>query len=235
MVLLAITWGLIGGLLGLSSFILIPWVLALLGGVEFRDRVGRYYIKQMMTVLGDATLTAREQGGVALASVSFDAEYSADKVSVDGETGHIKDTMNLKSRLAGKSFGISCGPEYVSPLMAEFAARASDSKHDGRVGMTDGGARLDFEIPPTPQIPSLRGTHRIFDGDVKRRYGTLSNSWAEKSQEKFGQRVSLGQTLLLMAAFAVGSGMAVLAIRYGGGGGGGGVTVPIQIAAGVGA
>jgi len=32
-----------------------------------------------------------------------------------------------------------------------------------------------------------------------------------------------------MAAFAVGSGMAVLAIRYGGGGGGGGVEVPIQI------
>jgi len=140
----------------------------MLGGVEFRDRVGRYYIKQMMTVLGDATLTAREQGGVALASVSFDAEYSGDKVSVDGET--------------------SCGPEYISPLMAEFAARASDSKHDGRVGMTDGGARLDFEIPSAPQIPSLRGTHRIFDGDVKRRYGVLSNSWAEKSQENNASR-----------------------------------------------
>ncbi len=97
---------------------------------------------------------------------------------------------------------------------------------------TDGGARLDFEIPATPTVPELRGAHRMLDGDARRRFGVLAESWAEKSQEKFGKRVSLGQTLVLMAAFAVGSGMALLAIRYGTGGGGGGVEVPIQIAIG---
>ena len=235
--LLAITWGLIGLLLGASAFILVPWTLAFLGGVDVRDRVGRYYINQLTTVLGDAALVAREQGGVALASVSFDPEFSADRVSVGGKAGHLKDTLNAKSRLAGKPFGIGLEShgEYITPLMAEFAEYASDARHDGRIGMADGGVRLDFEIPETPTIPELRGAHRILDGDARRRFGVLAESWAEKSQEKFGKRVSLGQTLLLMAAFAVGSGMAILAMKYGAGGGGGTVEVPIQIAAGVGA
>jgi len=237
--LLAITWGLVGGILGVSSFVLVPWALAFLGGVEMRDRVGRYYISQMMTVLGDATMTVREQGGVAIASVSFDPDFAADKVTIGGETGHVADTLNVKSRLANKPFGLSLGPEYISPLFAEFAEYASDAKAESRVGLvSDGGVRLDFEIPETPTIPDLRGTYRIFDGDAERRFGTLSKSWAVKSQEKFGKRISLGQTLVLMGAFAVGSGMAILTMKYGTGGGGGGVSVPIQVgltAAGVGA
>lgn len=232
--ILALVWGVVGGLVGLSSFIVVPWVLALLGGVELRERVGRYFVRQMMVVLGDAALFAREQGGLALSAVSFDPEFSADRASVGGKDGHIADDLNLKSRLAGKPFGISLEshPVYVSPVFAEFAANAADAKEAGRLGpVADGGVRLDFEIPKTPTIPDLRGTHRILDGDARRRFGVLAESWAEKSQEKFGKRVSLGQTLLLVGAFAVGSGMATLAIRYGGGGSGGGsVEVPIQIA-----
>jgi len=232
--LLAITWGLVGLLMGAAAFILVPWTLAFLGGVDVRDRVGRFYINQMMTVLGDAALVAREQGGVALSAVNFDPEFSADSVTVGGKEGHLSDDLNLKSRLAGKSFGLGLEshPVYISPLIAEFAEYASDAKHEGRLAVrADGGARLDFEIPATPTVPDLRGAYQILDGDARRRFGVLAESWAEKSQEKFGQRISLGQTIILMAAFAVGSGMAILTIRYGtGGGGGGGVEVPIQIA-----
>ena len=231
--LLAITWLLIGLLLGAVSFVLVPWTLAFIGGVEFRDRVGRYFIDQMMTVMGDAALIAREQGGLALASVSFDAEFGADRTSVAGAAGHLADDLNLKSRLAGKPFGLGLEshPVYISPLFAEFAARASDAVHSDRIEVrSDGGARLDFEIPETPPIPELRGAHRILDGDAGFRYGQLGESWAKKSQEKFGKRVSLGQTLILMAAFAVGSGMAILGLRYAGDeAGSGGVEVPIQI------
>ena len=238
--LLAITWGLVGLLIGTSAFILVPWTLAFLGGVDVRDRVGRYYISQMMTVLGDAALVAREQGGVALSAVSFDPEFSADRVTVGGKAGHLADELNLKSRLAGKPFGIGLEshPVYISPLFAEFAAHASDALHEGRLDVrADGGARLDFEIPEVPTVPDLRGAHRILDGDARRRFGVLAESWSQKSQEKFGKRVSLGQSLMLMAAFAIGSGMAILAMKYGPGGGGSGtVEVPIQIArVGVGA
>jgi hypothetical protein len=237
--ILALTWGLVGLLLGASAFVLVPWALAFLGGVAVRDRVGRYYISQMMTVLGDAALVAREQGGVALSGVSFDPEFSADKVTVGGKEGHLADSLNVKSRLAGKQFGVGLEShaEYITPAYAEFAEAAADAWHNDRIGITDGGGRVDIEIPATPTVPDLRGTHRVFAGDARRRFGVLAESWAQKSQEKFGQRISLGQTIILMAAFAVGSGMAILAIKYGtGGGGGGGVEVPIQIArVGVGA
>jgi len=238
MVLLILTWALIGLILGATSYILVPWALAILGGVAMRDRVGRYFIKQMMVVLGDAALIAREQGGLALAGVSFDSEFSADRVTVAGKDGHLSDDLNLKSRLAGKAFGLGLEshPVYISPLFAEFAERASDAVHRDRIGVrADGGARLDFEIAPTAVIPDLRGTHRILDGDARRRFGVLAESWAKKSQEKFGRRISIGQTLILIGAFGVGSGMAILAMRYGGGGGGGGggTTLPIHLALGV--
>jgi hypothetical protein len=214
----------------------VPWALALLGGVELRDRVGRYFIKQMMVVIGDAALIAREQGGVALAKASFDSEFSADRVTVAGKDGHLSDDLNLKSRLAGKPFGIGLEshPVYICPLFAEFAERASDAVHDGRIGVqTDGGARLDFEINADAIIPDLRGTHRILDGDARRRFGVLGESWAQKSQEKFGQAVSLGQSLILLAAFGTGVGLAFLVMKYGPSGGGGGVEVPIQIMVGL--
>ena len=232
----ALVWGLIGLLLGAASFVLVPWALAFLGGVELRDRVGRYFIRQMMVVIGDAALIAREQGGVALAKASFDSEFSADRVTVAGKDGHLSDDLNLKSRLAGKPFGIGLEshPVYISPLFAEFAERASDAVHDGRIGVrADGGARLDFEINADAEIPDLRGTHRILDGDARRRFGVLGESWAQKSQEKFGQAVSLGQSLILLAAFATGVGLAFLVMKYGPSGGGGGVEVPIQIMVGL--
>jgi len=235
MVLMVVTWALIGLIVGASSYVLIPWALAALGGVEMRDKIGRYYIKQMQTVLGDSALIARRQGGLALRPVSFDSEFGADRVSVAGEDGHLSDDLNLKSRLAGQGFGIGLEshPAYISPLFAEFVEQARDAVHRGRVGIHSEGARLDFEIPETPTVPDLRKTHRILAGNARRRYGVLSESWAQKSQEKFGKRISIGQTLILIAAFGLGSGMAILAMRYGtgGGGGGGGTTLPIQIAA----
>jgi hypothetical protein len=233
MVLLLVTWALIGLLVGASSYILVPWTLAMLGGVEMRDTVGRHFITQMMTVIGDAALIAREQGGLALTSVSFDPEFSADRVTVGGEDGHLSDDLNLKSRLAGHGFGLGLEshPVYISPLFAEFAERASDATHRGRIGVRgEHGARLDFEIARSAVVPDLRGAHRILDGDARRRFGVLAESWAQKSQEKFGRRISIGQTLILIGAFGVGSGMAILAMRYGGsGGGGGGTTIPIML------
>jgi len=193
----------------------------------------------MTTVLGDAALVAREQGGIALTGVSYDSDFGGDEVTVGGKVGHLVDDLNYKSRLAGKPFGIGLEshPVYISPLLAEFAEHGDDARHDSRIAETDGGVRLDFEISEVPTVPDLRGAYKALDGDARRQHGKLAESWSKKSQEKFGKRVSLGQSLVLMAAFAIGSGMAILAMKYGPGGGGGGmVEVPIQIArVGVGA
>jgi hypothetical protein len=232
MVLLLITWALIGLILGATSYVLVPWALAFLGGIEMRDKVGRYFIKQMMTVLDDAALVARRQGGVSLASVSFDADFAADELTVAGKSGHVTDSFDVKSRLAGHGFGVALESHavYISPLFAEFAERVSDAVDRGRIRADGGRARLDFEIAPTAVLPDLRKTTTILDDDGRRRFGVLAESWAQKSQEKFGRRISIGQTLILIGAFGVGSGMAILAMRYGtGGSGGGGTTLPIML------
>ncbi len=235
MVLLIVTWALIGLIVGAAGYVLIPWALALLGGVEMRDRVGRYFIKRMQTVLGDSTLVARQQGGVSLASVSFDADFEADRLKVAGEPGHLTDSLNVKSRLAGQGFGIGLESHavYISPLFAEFAEFAEKAHDRGRLRPDAETPRFDFEIPEMPTVPDLRKTTRVLDDDAGRRFGILANSWAQKSQEKFGRRISIGQTLILIGAFGVGSGMAILAMRYGtgGGGGGGGTTIPIMLGA----
>ena len=231
--LLLITWLLLGLLLGVVGYVLIPWTFAFLGGKDGRDRVGRYFVGQMMTVLGDGALVAREQGGVSLVGVAYDATFGGDRVTVAGQSGHIVDDLNLKSTLSGKPFGLGLEshPVYISPLFAEFAAKASDALHADRLGpQADGGYRLDFEIDRAATMPDLRGAYRILDGDARRYYSTLAESWAAKSQEMFGKSVSIGQTLVLLAAFAVGVGMALLINNYGDPSAGGGpVEVPIQI------
>jgi hypothetical protein len=232
MVLLIVTWVLIGLIVGAASYVLIPWTLAMLGGRAASSAVGRYYIKQMQTVLGDSTLVARQQGGVSLASVSFDADFEADRLKVAGETGHLTDSLNVKSRLAGQGFGIGLESHavYISPLFAEFAEFAEKAHDRGRLRPDAETPRFDFEMPEMPTVPDLRKTTRVLDDDAGRRFGVLAESWTQKSQEKFGRRISIGQTLILIGAFGVGSGMAILAMRYGGaGGGGGGTTIPIML------
>jgi len=123
---------------------------------------------------------------------------------------------------------------FQSPLFAEFAEFAEQAHDQGRLRPDEEIPRFDFEIPEIPTVPDLRKTTKILDDDASRAIGVLAESWAQKSQEKFGKRISVGQTLILIAAFGIGSGMAIVGIRYGvsGGGGGGGSTIPIKIALG---
>jgi len=153
-------------------------------------------------------------------------------VTVAGKAGHLTDSLNVKSRLAGKAFGIGLESHavYISPLFAEFAEYAERAHDSGRLRPNAQPPRFDFEIPTTPTVPDLRKATRVLDDDARRTIGVLAESWAQKSQEKFGRRISIGQTLILIGAFGVGSGMAILAMRYGGsGGGGGGTTLPIML------
>jgi len=162
-----LVWATIGLLLGPTAVALLPVLLAWVGGPELRERVGAIYIDRMVNVLGPAAIVAKEQGGLALSEVGTAPKFDADTLVVDGERGHLKDTMGVKDYLKSKPFGIALdsAPAYVSPLLAEFAEAATDARDDGRVGVQpDGGVRLDFEIPRAPQVPDLRQAWRILEG-----------------------------------------------------------------------
>jgi hypothetical protein len=227
-----ISWLLIGLLVGPTLVALGPVVLAWLGGPELRERVGSVFVDRAIKMLGSAALIAKEQGGVALASTGTDAKLDADTVTVDGEAGHLRDDMNVKGYLKGRPFGIGLDtvPAYVTPLLAEIGERAASARESGRLGVQpDGGVRLDFELPKRPQVPDLRKACRVVEGSTAFRDGVVAEDWTRKSQEKFHDRMSLGQTLLLIGGFAVGVGCALAVARFAPDSGGGGVSVPIQI------
>lgn len=235
--LIALTWFLLATLLGVSAFFAAGIVVAAIGGSGLRDRIGRWYITMAQAALRNSALVVRETGSLALTVVSFDPKFAADKATIDGVEGHWADPMNVKSKLAGKEFGValesaSC---YISPFSAEVGKEGATRLEDGWLGsqVDEDGAEqvtLDFSIPDQPTVVDLRHAEKFLKGSCKRRWGALSNKWAELSQEKFHENFSVGQSLLWLASFGVGVGLGFVVMKYGSGGGGGGVSVPIIIA-----
>lgn len=239
--LIGFTWFLLAGLLGTTAFFVAGLVAALVTGSGARDRIGRWYIDMAQAAFRNSALVVRKTGSLALTTVSFDPKYGGDKSTIGGVAGHWDDPLSVKSTLSGKEFGIglesaSC---YVSPLAAEFGDEGARRLEQGALGSqtdSDGSesVTLDYEIPQDPQVLDLRRASQFLKGSCKRRWGALSNKWAELSQEKFHEKFSVGQSLLWIGAFAAGVGLAFLVMKYGASGGGGGVEVPIQIGLGVG-
>jgi len=234
MVVLILTWALVGLLLGVTGAYLGPALVAIVGGPELRERVGRWLIDTVLTLLGSSALVIKDYGGVALRPTSEDAKMEADAVTVHGEQGHLIDSFGVKGYLTGTEFGIGVdsAPVYVTPLLAELGEAAAEAMHSDRLGVQpDGGVRMDFELPRQVTLPDISRSRHLFTGSADLRDGVVAENWTRYSQEKFHSNLGIKETLLLVGAFAVGVGLAILAMRYGtGGGGGGGTTVPITVA-----
>lgn len=226
--LITVVWFLLATILGAVGFFIAPMVAAMIGNDELQERMGQYYLDLAMSTIRDAALVVRETGGLQLTGVSWDPKFGGDRASINGVVGHWMDPMAVKSTLAGKSFGIGLesASAYVSPVMAEFGYYGRKAQNNDRLGVIDTDdeeteqVALDYRIPRDPEIVDLREASKFLKGSCKRRWGALSNRWAELSQEKFHERLSLSQTLMWVAAFGVGVGLAFLLVKYGGDAGG---------------
>lgn len=236
MVLLILTWALLGLLIGVTGAYLGPALIAFAGGPALRERVGKWLIGTVLTLLGSAALVVKDHGGVSLRPTSEAPKMEADEVTVDGEKGHLKDSFGVKGYLTGTEFGIGIdsAPVYVTPLLAELGKAAADAEHRDRLGVQpDGGIRMDFEIPKAVSLPEISRARHLLQGSADLRDGVVAEEWTQISQEKFHSNLGIKETLLLVGAFAVGVGLAILTARYGTAPSGG-TTVPITIALGVG-
>lgn len=230
-----ILWAAVGILLGPTLVVLLPFVLGIIGDDDVRERMGGIYAKQAIHMLGSSVLVARNQGGLSLTSTDGDPKFDADHVSIGGEDGHLRDDIGVKGYLFNKEFGLSTEEiPYVTPLLAEFGWHASQASHEDRIGaQSDGGLRLDFELPEFSEAVDLRHAKRVLDGSASFRSGIVAEEKTQKSQEKFHKNLDVGQTIMLIMAFVAGGGLALGILKYGpsGGGGGGGVEMPIQVMA----
>ena len=235
MILMAITWLLLGMILGAVAFFAGGFVVSLVGGDDVQDKVGRWYVDMAMAAQRNAALVVRETGQLAITSVQFDPKFGGDRAVIGGVMGHWPDPLEVKSTLAGKPFGIA--PEgaaaYISPIMAEIGEVGSDRLDSGQLGQEvdskgNEKVKLDFKIAENPQIMDLRAALSFLEGSCKRRWGSVANKFGQLSQEKFHERFSLGQSMLWMGAFALGVGLGFIVIKYGSGAAdGGSVSVPM--------
>jgi len=237
-VLLAIVWFMLMAILGACAFVLAPFIASVIAGDSLRDWAGQYYIDLAMATVEDVALTVRETGSLTLTPVSWNPKMQGDQANIDGVTGHWQDPLSVKSTLRGKPFGIGLesASAYISPLTAEIGHHGKQALNSGRLGVQHGDdedddanetVALDYIIPGRPQVMDLREASKFLKGSCKRRWGALAYQWGKISQEKFHDRLSTGETLILIGSFAVGVALAFLLIKYGGSAGGGGTVVPI--------
>jgi len=167
-----------------------------------------------------------QTGGVSIVSTSWSPKFSADVATVGGEKGHWQDPLETKSSLAGKPFGLA--PEgyaaYISPLVAELGREGKRAIDNGSLGPQDGDSdtvTLTYWIEQRPQVLDLRNAAKALRGSCKRRWSVVAEEWGRISQEGFHDRISSKQTLMIIAAFAIGVGLAFVLVKYGGSAGGG--------------
>lgn len=202
-----LTWLVVAAGMGVLALIFIPWVIARLAGGQLQQAIGDWYLDMSMTSLDDAALVAKERGGVDLVSVDHNPEKGADEVSIDGETRHLRDDNGVVGRLCNKRFGVAVESlaTYVTPLQAEigsFGRHALDTDSAGALG--NRRMKTDWPIPKDSKLIDLLDARTMIPGNCDPMWGELGEDWARKSQEKFHERVSLEQVMILLGAFAVG-------------------------------
>jgi hypothetical protein len=228
-----ITWIIAGLMLGGVGVLVAP--IAAGGGPRWIRRwFGHAYGKLMMYGLDRGAVHETRQQGLKLATIDYDDDYGADR----SNGGHFRDDLNVMGRLHGRLFAfappdIGC---FVSPLVADLGRGYREEDERGRLGLLDtdnpqAGANAHVEVSANPRMASLRAARHIIPGNAQQDDADDANEMAKKSQEKFHERFSLGQTLLILAGFVVGIIGVWFVIKYGGdaAAGGGGVSIPIVL------
>ncbi|WP_435551966.1 hypothetical protein [Natrinema sp. CGMCC1.2065] len=234
---------------GLALYIVMPWTAAKIAGDDWIESVSGTYVWLAQTAAHKSAIVERD-GTLELVSKRFDSEILGDKDKEHGDLRHHQDGFSVLSRLKNKSFGVALGDraEYVSPLLAELGGEAWRAKENDEIGRdqrtveTSGGKKTTESvmrdgilIDKASKLVDVSRARHLTTGDADPEDGHESYLWTEISQEKFNERMSFGQTMVIVLG-ALGAmvtmfyltsqtgGSASANAASGGGGGGGSVT-----------
>lgn len=123
MIFTLLLWLVLGWFVGLLLFFTAGFMSMPLGA-KWKFKAAHYYGKLAHKLLGDALIMERGTG-YDIFSTSHDTDKNADKVDIDGNTGHVSNETKLKSTLYKRPFGLVPPPEenisvYVSPELGEL-------------------------------------------------------------------------------------------------------------------
>ena len=239
MVLQLVIWGLVGVLLGICFVIVLPWTAAQIAGREWIETVSDYYIWLAQTAARRSALIIRD-GDVKLVPKRYDSDLKADKDSSTGDKRHHRDDFDAVSRLKNKILGIGLTKRdtYVSPLLAELGEAAMTQKERQNIGSSETKGDVadkmqdGIEIPEQSQLVDLSAARHLTTGSSEPESGQESYEKTKISQEKFHERVSFGQGMMLILGTVASMGVAWFAASRGGGaspGAAGGNTTTISL------
>ena len=208
--LYAFIWAAIGFLLGLCFIIVVPWTAARIAGRDWIEAVSNKYIWFAQTAARRSALIVRD-GDVTLVPKRYDSDLKADKDSSTGDKRHHRDDFDVIGRLSNKVFGIGLTSRdaYISPLLAELGEAAKRAKETKEIGPTEVSGTNDkfvdgIHIPKRSQLVDLSAARYLTTGSSEPESGQEAYKKTKISQEKFHEKVSFGQGMLIILA-AVGS------------------------------
>jgi hypothetical protein len=219
-----IVWAIVGWLLGICVVAAFPWIAARLVGGDRQEALASKYVWLAQTACTRAALVVRD-GDIKLVGKSYSEEHKADEDKAAGDARHHRDGFGVLGRLANKvfGFGLTDRDSYVSPLLAEIGAAAKEARDRGKLGpvQTDGGTAIadGIPVPETSRLIDLEAAKHLTTGSAEPEDGQESYKKTKISQEKFHEKMSTGQWLILLAG-AIGTMVAAwfVASRSGGAG-----------------
>lgn len=228
--LIVLAWALVGILLGIVWLIVLPWTAARLAGHEWIERVSDRYLWLAQTC-GRRTAIIVRDGDLKLIAKRYDSELKADKDTASGDERHHRDDFDVVGRLKGKilAFALADRDSYISPLLAELGAHAKEAKDEKEIGAandvfeTDAGRRRietvrdGIPVPTTSQLVDLSDAKWLTTGSAKPEDAKEAFDKTKISQEKFRQRVSFGQAIMIAGAFLASFAVAWLGASQAGG------------------
>lgn len=200
-------WLAVGFLAGICLVIFVPWSAARIAGPEWQEWVSDIYVWLAMTA-GTKTAIVARPGTLELVPKKYDSDIKADKDTQHGDPRHHHDHFGVLSRLKNKSFGfaIDSHNEYVDPLLAELGGRAKEVLERDEIGPKEQKRQMfdGITVPQTSELVDITDAKHLCSGNCEPEWGNESYEMTKISQEKFNEKVSFGQVMMIIVA-ALGS------------------------------
>lgn len=224
-------WVIVGWLTGILAYFT-GGLFALLPQCEddLRNTVANYYSKMAMKLLGRSALVERGTK-FDIFRTSHDADKNADKVTIDGNTGHVSNETGLLSVLHKQPFGLVPPPEedigvYVSPEIAELGRVETERREQGTLRNDGGGYEYNVSLPERRPLVKLRenarrivrGCRSLWDLDETVELYQQSQSGFVSTQTQ--------QFMILIVAYGAGALLTWLIVTNAGGAAPTGISVP---------
>lgn len=199
---------------GLALYLVTPWTAAKIAGEDWVEYVSGLYVWLAQTAVTKSAIVERD-GTLELVSKRFDSEIHGDKDKEHGDPRHHRDGLSVLSRLKNKSFGVALHDraEYVSPLLAELGESAWRAREANELGSYTTGEGIDrmrdgITVPRASRLVDLSRARHLTTGDADPEDGHESYLRTKISQEQFNEKLSFGQSLMIVLGF-IGSAVAM--------------------------